>query len=290
VRGSYAGPSSSSATAAPQQSSAMPAVSDTPAVNDTPSASEIPPASAPPTAQQQLASALVGMTDTVGATVTSATVGNMCSESPGPASSGTYNGCTDNTTFTQELITTWQKSGTVSFASGEIAFSDGTESNVSICVDASGNITWGNLDGSGMCALQFTPSPAYEATQPANIMAPWITTPAATFFLDNGTLRGGSILESDLGEIQNEDENLVNVPASDPGWAVLQNLGKKLTADANTALANPMPPIDPADYRAAASGYASAGVYMSHLEMADYNAASKAANGYFTSWINSWDS
>jgi len=74
-------------------------------------------------------------------------------------------------------------------------------------------------------------------------------------------------------------------------WEPLVVDGKKLAADAAIALDDPMPPVDPADYRAAAEEYYSAGIYMSKLDFpGDYNAATKAANGYFTSWINSWDS
>jgi hypothetical protein len=85
------------------------------------------------TPQQQLASALVGETDTTtGATVTSATVGMMCSASYGPPAPCQTTG----------PISRWQNPGIYTFATGEVQMSDGNQYVVNIGVDNQGNITW----------------------------------------------------------------------------------------------------------------------------------------------------
>jgi hypothetical protein len=123
------------------QPASAPASTPAPAVTVTVTAappSSSAPASAPAqaqTPQQQLAAALVGGTDsTTGATVISATVGAMCSET-GSATLECSGG-------TQVPISQWSQSGVYTQASGEVQMSDGTQDTVQIQVDNNGNITW----------------------------------------------------------------------------------------------------------------------------------------------------
>jgi hypothetical protein len=94
------------------------------------------------TPQQQLAAALVGGTDgTTGATVTSATVGLMCSNKvSGVTASLNASVCTDEGIAVP--ASQWQQSGIYTFANGEAQMSDGNQYVVTIQVDNNGNITW----------------------------------------------------------------------------------------------------------------------------------------------------
>jgi hypothetical protein len=133
-------------------------------------------------------------------------------------------------------------------------------------------------------------TPQQQATQPASIMAPWEATSASNFVLGD-SIPSGPILDSDLGRIQNEDSTLSYGSYGQPAsyWEPLVADGRRLAADARAALADPMPPVDPAGYRAALSEYAAAGVAMSNLDVADYHADTRAGAAYSASWINSWD-
>jgi hypothetical protein len=97
------------------------------------------------TPQQQLASALVGGTDsTTGATVTSATVGAMCSASSRQPAYALAEYCNyDNDGITGIVPSSqWQNSGIYTTANGELQMSDGSQEVVTIDVDNQGNITW----------------------------------------------------------------------------------------------------------------------------------------------------
>jgi hypothetical protein len=114
------------------------------------------------TPQQQLTAELMGSTSSTDATVTSATVGAMCSASNGevtrvydpygtdPGQDASYiNQCAstggrfewaDGVVIVP--ISQWQKPGISTSANGEVFLSDGTQDVVIIQVDSKGNITW----------------------------------------------------------------------------------------------------------------------------------------------------
>jgi hypothetical protein len=116
----------------------QPASAPAPAVTVTVTAA--PPSPSAPsqaqTPQQQLAAALVGETDgTTGATVISATVGLMCSETV----RWTFGQCSGGD---QVSSSRWSQPGIYTEADGEVQMSDGTQDTVQIWVDNNGNITW----------------------------------------------------------------------------------------------------------------------------------------------------
>lgn len=128
------------------------------------------------TPQQQLASKIVGTTDAQGASVTSATVGTMCSQKiPADAAGTPVDGCGSDAATPFVPLTSWQQKGTISFASGEVFLSDGTQENVSVCVDGNGNVTW----STGQCLIQIPAAPAAApvpaTTAPAALREPLTT-------------------------------------------------------------------------------------------------------------------
>lgn len=100
------------------------------------------------TPEQQLASGMVGTTDsTTGATVTSATVGLMCSSDANPDPWTDGSGCIAGFNASSGVpgyvpISQWQTIGVSTNATGEVQMSDGTQDVVIIYVDSNGNITW----------------------------------------------------------------------------------------------------------------------------------------------------
>jgi hypothetical protein len=140
-------------------------------------------AAAPAQTPQQLVAALVGMTDTAGATVTSATVGSMCGQRiPAGSDARQVAVACSNADAGALLVppSEWLKSGIITFAQGEIFLSDGTQEDASICADelsgpGHGTITGGDPSGAGMCGilLPIAPAPAADSAP-----APATPTPA----------------------------------------------------------------------------------------------------------------